>query len=145
MEHWVNLGRDKLVDTVFDMLFAHFFFLHFVLLLLLVDCRSHRNLGVADGMFCVVRACPASTLRVFVAKCCWQTGQSGEKIFLGRHWKCFLWFARTCRSLARRFAFIQLCCKLACPETSFLKKTKRPFFYRCIQPSSLAHALFLLH
>lgn len=27
MEHWVNLGRDKLVDTVFDMLFAHFFFL----------------------------------------------------------------------------------------------------------------------
>lgn len=83
MEHLVNLGNDEFVDTVFGRLFAHFFFffLHVVLLLLLVDCRSHRNLGVADGMFCIVRARPASTLRVFVAKCCWQTGQSGGKIW----------------------------------------------------------------
>lgn len=83
MEHLVNLGNDEFVDTVFGRLFAHFFFffLHVVLLLLLVDCRSHRNLGVADGMFCIVRARPASTLRVFVAKCCWQTGQRGEKVW----------------------------------------------------------------
>lgn len=52
--HCVKLGCDEFVDTVFDARSLCTFFFsslsHSVLLLLLVDCHSHRNLGVADGM-----------------------------------------------------------------------------------------------
>lgn len=151
-----ELGQRRICWHCFWQAFcALFFFLHVVLLLLLVDCRSHRNLGVADGMFCIVRARPASTLRVFVAKCCWQTGQRGEKVWhrvaASCCWKAWKMLFVVRENLKEGDVWGGL------PSFSFaanLRVRKHPSwkrrnvhssFYRCIQPSSLPQALFLLH
>lgn len=155
MEHLVNLGNDEFVDTVFDMLFAHFFFF---LALCIVAAAGRLSLSSQpwrcrrDVLYC---ACPSCLHFAGVcSKVLLADGPEwGEDLAQGRGFMLLEGIGKAfCGSRkleggrrVRRFAFIQLRCKLAGPETFFLKQTKRSFFYRCVQPSSLAQALFLLH